>query len=121
FAELHDRARAVAIDLAAQVRPGGRVLLVFQPGLNFIVGFFGCVLAGLIPVPMMAPRRNSSRDATASIVADCEPQIVLTDRAFAASSRGSALQRFTDVGIECLPLAELGLTAPRGAPSLPGA
>jgi len=119
FFELHARARAVAFDLAARMRPGGRVLLVFPPGLDFMVGFFGCVLAGLIPVPMMAPRRNSARDATANIVADCGPEVALTNRELASSPRGNTLARFTDAGVACLLLDELGGTMPREAPDLP--
>jgi acyl-CoA synthetase (AMP-forming)/AMP-acid ligase II len=119
FSTLYERARAVAIDLAAKFRPGSRALLVFPQGVDFLVGFFGCVLAGLIPVPLMPPRRNSSRDATTNIIADCDPAFVLTNSEFASSPRGKTLRHFTDAGIECLLLSVLGLMSPRGAPSLP--
>ena len=49
FAELHRRASAVALRLAARSRPGDRALLIFPPGLDFVVGFFGCLMAGHRP------------------------------------------------------------------------
>ena len=119
FLELHRRARAVAVDLVTRAPPGGRVLLVFLQGLDYVVGFFACILAGLVPVPVMPPRRNSSRDATTNIIADCEPKIALTNREFACSARGSALKGFTGAGIECVLLSELGRASPNEPPILP--
>jgi acyl-CoA synthetase (AMP-forming)/AMP-acid ligase II len=118
FGQLHARASAIANDLVARAPTRSRVLLVFPPGLDFLVGFFGCVLARLIPVPMMVPRRSSSRDASANIVADCTPQLVVTNRELAASPRGQTLQRFAAAGIECLVVDELG-QATNGGPPLP--
>ena len=62
FRELHDAANAVAKRLTAVAKPGDRALLVFPPGLEFIVAFFGCLIARVIAVPMMVPRRQSARD-----------------------------------------------------------
>lgn len=58
FRQLHDAANACAVRLRAAARPGERALLVFPPGLDFIVAFFGCLIAGIIAVPMMMPRRQ---------------------------------------------------------------
>jgi acyl-CoA synthetase (AMP-forming)/AMP-acid ligase II len=69
FGELYRRALAVAAHWHENGNPGDRALLLFGPGLDFIIAYFGCMLAGVIAVPMMLPRRNSSRDASASIVA----------------------------------------------------
>ncbi|GIF63891.1 hypothetical protein Ais01nite_19260 [Asanoa ishikariensis] len=42
---------------AAGVEPGDRVLLIFPPddGLDFVAGFFGCMLLGAIAVPVASP------------------------------------------------------------------
>src|SRR5262245_45732020 len=53
FAELHEAARALACHLAEVVQPGDRAILVFPPGIEFIVAFFGCLMARIIAVPMM--------------------------------------------------------------------
>ncbi|MEA2877720.1 MAG: hypothetical protein QOF14_2916 [Hyphomicrobiales bacterium] len=84
FRELHDAANAVAQRLTAVAKPGDRALLVFAPGLEFVVAFFGCLIARVIAVPMMVPRRQSARDSSASIMANCKPTVVLTSAALAA-------------------------------------
>ena len=78
YAELDRRARAIAQEVSRRAAPGERAVLVFQPGLDFIAAFFGCLYAGVLPVPATypKPRRPSSRlDA---IVADCTPALALT-------------------------------------------
>jgi acyl-CoA synthetase (AMP-forming)/AMP-acid ligase II len=93
FAELYDRAQAVALDLVASGEKGDRAALLFSPGLDFIVAFFGCVLAGVIAVPMMIPRRDSSRDASAAILADCSPRFIMTCRDM-TDTRPDLVERF---------------------------
>lgn len=83
FRQLHDAARALATRLTEVTRPGDRALLVFPPGIEFIIGFFGCQIARVIAVPMMVPRRQSARDSSAAIVANCEPAVALTSPSLA--------------------------------------
>lgn len=78
YAELERRVRAVAGRLAGAAAPGDRALLVFPPGLDFIVAFFACLSAGVIAVPVIGPRRGRPHHATLGIVADCDPAVVLT-------------------------------------------
>jgi len=58
YGDLRHRARAVAASLAERVAPRERAMLLFPPGLEFIVAFFGCLAAGVIGVPLMLPRRT---------------------------------------------------------------
>src|SRR5256885_13762442 len=48
YAELDQQARRIASLLLAQAAPGGRALLLYAPGLEYILGFFGAVYAGII-------------------------------------------------------------------------
>jgi acyl-CoA synthetase (AMP-forming)/AMP-acid ligase II len=82
FRELHDAAYALAAQIAGIAQPGDRALLVFPPGLEFLIAFFGCLIARVIAVPMMMPRRNSARDSSAAILSNCEPVLALTSSAF---------------------------------------
>src|ERR1700733_5284972 len=83
FRELYEAAQALAIRLTRVARPGDRAILVFPPGLEFLVAFFGCQIARVVAVPMMVPRRQSARDASGGIMANCEPAVALTSPAFA--------------------------------------
>lgn len=49
------RARAVAARLLGLVSPGERALLFFGPGLEFTLGYWGCLFAGVIAVPVPSP------------------------------------------------------------------
>jgi acyl-CoA synthetase (AMP-forming)/AMP-acid ligase II len=97
FGELDRRARSLAARLGGQA--GQRALLLFQPGLDFIVAFFGCLVAGVIAVPLMVPRRASSRDASTAIIADCSPRFAVTNIGLAAS-RPDVIDRFRDADFE---------------------
>ncbi|MBV8936233.1 MAG: AMP-binding protein, partial [Alphaproteobacteria bacterium] len=99
FAELYASAAALARNLAEQAQIGDRALLVFSPGLEFIVAFFACLIAGVIAVPMMVPRRTGSRDASAAILADCSPRLALTRRDLLTASRPDLAQRFQIDGL----------------------
>ena len=48
FAELDLRARTLAARLQCEIAPRDRVLLVYPPGIDYIVAFFACAYAGAI-------------------------------------------------------------------------
>ncbi|MFL6137075.1 MAG: fatty acyl-AMP ligase [Frankiaceae bacterium] len=89
YGELHARALAVARQLSERCRPGDRALLLFPPGLDFIVAWFGCLYAQVIAVPVNPPRRDRLHDATRSVVRDCEPAAALTIAAMAEPARAA--------------------------------
>ncbi len=97
YAELHRRARAVATSLAQRTVAGDRAILLFPPGLDFLVAFFGCLAAGVIAVPLMVPRRTSARDSSAAIIADCQPKVALTTKEL-LESRPDVADRFRNAG-----------------------
>ncbi len=78
YAELDRRARAIAARLQAQYEFGQRALLSFQPGLDFISAFWGCLYAGVIAVPVPALRTHRSMRRFDSILADSGAKVVLT-------------------------------------------
>lgn len=74
FRELDQHAQAVAAALQQQGAAGKRVLAIVKPGLEFIVGFFGCVYAGAVAIPVhqrLAPR-------LAAVVPDARASRILT-------------------------------------------
>jgi acyl-CoA synthetase (AMP-forming)/AMP-acid ligase II len=62
YHELDIRARAIASNLQQQGAAGERVLVLCRPGLDHVAGFFGCIYAGAVAVPVherLAPRLSS--------------------------------------------------------------
>ncbi|NUP08242.1 MAG: fatty acyl-AMP ligase [Polyangiaceae bacterium] len=53
FAELEQRARSVGAALRGA--EGERALLLYPPGLDFVVAFFGCLYAGVVAIPAYPP------------------------------------------------------------------
>jgi acyl-CoA synthetase (AMP-forming)/AMP-acid ligase II len=106
FGELAQRADTLAARLSRQGQAGDRALFLFAPGLDFIVAYFGCLLAGVIPVPMMLPRRNSSLDSSASIVADCSPRFVITNTHLRIA-RPDVIERFSRPRMQWLMVDEV--------------
>ncbi len=87
YGELHARALAVARRLLQVCTPGDRALLIFPPGLDFIVAYFGCLYAHVVAVPVNPPRPAGIQDATRSVMRDCEPAAVLTVDAMVEPAR----------------------------------
>jgi acyl-CoA synthetase (AMP-forming)/AMP-acid ligase II/acyl carrier protein len=78
FAELDRRASAVAAAVRRHAEPGERAVLVFPPGLDFLAGFFGCLFAGVLPVPATYPKPRRASPRLDAIVEDCTPRLALT-------------------------------------------
>ena len=80
YAQLWEEVRALAGALQDQcrIRAGDRVLLLYPPGLEFVVGFFACHAAGAIAVPAYPPRRNRKASRIRSIVVDSDARWALS-------------------------------------------
>src|SRR5215472_14668879 len=65
-----------------------RLLLAYPPGLEMICAFFGCVRAGLIPVPVYPPSSRGFQSALYKMVhiaKDCQATGILTSKDYQAS------------------------------------
>jgi acyl-CoA synthetase (AMP-forming)/AMP-acid ligase II len=81
FEGLDAKAKAVGGFLQSITQPGDRVLLLFSPGLEFLPGFFGCLYAGVIAVPVYPGKREYFLENFQNIKLDAKADICLTDRA----------------------------------------
>ncbi|MFJ2741494.1 fatty acyl-AMP ligase [Streptomyces sp. NPDC087440] len=85
--ELDLRARALAAVLRETGSAGDRVIVPALPGLDFHIGFLGCLYAGMIAVPVPAFRTAARAGTTTraerleSICGDCAPLAVLVSTA----------------------------------------
>jgi thioester reductase-like protein len=92
YASFLHRAEAIAGHLQKEGRfaAGDRLLLAYPPGLEMICAFFGCVRAGLIPVPVYPPSSRGFQSALYKMVhiaRDCQAAGILTSRDYHASLR----------------------------------
>lgn len=78
YRELDHAARSVAALLQKHSSVGDRVLLLFPPGLDFIVALCGCFYAGRVAVPSYPPRPNRSFGRLLGIIEDARPALALT-------------------------------------------
>ncbi|TDV43216.1 non-ribosomal peptide synthetase [Actinophytocola oryzae] len=80
YAELDRRARAVAVALAAVAAPGARALLMCGPGAGYVTGFYGCLHAGVVAVPVPPPTGRHGSERVLGIMADSGAEVLLLDR-----------------------------------------
>ncbi len=79
FSELDCRARAIGAHLQQHGLRGGRALLLFPSGLDFIAAFFGCLYAAVVAVPAYPPGSNRGLSRLIPIVNDAKPVVILTN------------------------------------------
>src|SRR3954462_7057327 len=106
FAELREDAFAVARRFVTLgIKPGERVALVAETGVEFATAFFGAVYAGAWPVPLPLPTSFGGREAYVDQLAvqlkSCDPALFLyppelTDFCTGAANQAGALSRSWD-------------------------
>jgi acyl-CoA synthetase (AMP-forming)/AMP-acid ligase II len=109
YGALAEHAKAIAGAVGELAPPGERVLLLFPPGVDFVAGFFGCLYAGAVAVPVYPPRSIDDAPRLAGIVASCAPRAVLSTRAFLSRiepllARVGGLAGVPRVAIDDLPI-----------------
>jgi 8-amino-7-oxononanoate synthase len=77
-AALDQQARRIAAWLQERNMFGQRILLLYPPGLDFIAGYFGCLYAGAIAVPVYPPRKNRSILRIQSVADSADAAAALT-------------------------------------------
>lgn len=73
--------------LTRHVEKGDRVLLIYPPGLDFIVAFFACLEIGAIAVPSMPPSGPAGKLKFKKIAEDCQAKVILPSLGEFVSSR----------------------------------
>ena len=90
YASFLRRTKAIAGHLLKERRFAAqdRLLLAYPPGLEMICAFFGCVRAGLIPVPVYPPSSRGFQSALYKMIhiaKDCQAAGILTSKDYHAS------------------------------------
>ncbi|MBG1243505.1 non-ribosomal peptide synthetase [Nostoc sp. NZL] len=78
YQDLDRCSRAIAAQLQALGLSGERALLLYPPGLDYLVAFFGCLYAGVVAIPAYPPRNQRKAPRIEAIVADAQAKTALT-------------------------------------------
>src|SRR5919204_396376 len=96
YAELDERARAIAALLRERLPEQGSALLLHPPGLDYVAALVGCLYAGAVAVPTAPPGSRRGLERLLAIAADAQADVALTS-APAASDLRRALGAAPDV------------------------
>ena len=80
YGELRRKARAVATQLSHRDIHSRNAILMYPAGINYMVGFLGCIYAGVAPAPVHAPKRNRSNRKIIEIIKHADAAALLSDR-----------------------------------------
>lgn len=118
YGELDLQARQLAVHLQARSMQGERAVLLYPPGLDYIVAFFACLYSGTIAIPAYPPTNGRHMPRLQAIIEDSQAAVILgtqsvvaTVRQFAAGSVGLLEKKLfitdelaeADVNDWCLP------------------
>lgn len=88
YGELYERSRVVGAHLTMRynLKKGDRVLLVYEPCVEFLAAFWACAGNGIIAVPVCPPDpfspKSDPTDKLLSIWTDAQPKVILTSRRY---------------------------------------
>nr|AYM54404.1 nonribosomal peptide synthetase [Phaselicystis flava] len=91
YAEMDSAARSIGALLQHEGASGGRALLLYPPGMEFIQAFYGCVYGGVVAVPTFPPdpsRAERTIPRLRALLRDAAPAVVLTTSAILEVARG---------------------------------
>ncbi len=78
YAQLNQQAHSIATALQTKASVGERALLLYQPGMEYIAAFLGCLYAGVIAIPAYLPSPNRPPLRLQAIVQDAQPMLALS-------------------------------------------
>lgn len=99
YPDLDRRARAIAARLQQVAAVGDRALLLYQPSLDYLAAFMGCLYAGVVAVPAYPPdpfRMERTFPRFRAIVDDSQAAVVLST-AFILDMAGEMFDEYPDL------------------------
>ena len=116
WSQLRNRVRVVAAELATCASPGDRVAILAPQSLEYIVGFYGALEAGLIAVPLPVPMFGVHDERVSAALRDSAPAAILTTTAavgdIASSIKGLGGKPPVVIEIDALDLDSEPVSAP---------
>ncbi len=78
--KLAEEVSKLACFIQTVTKPGDTVMLGARPGLEYIISFYACLLAGTIAVPVFPPMSRAMAERFVHIIRDAKPKLVICDR-----------------------------------------
>lgn len=94
YQELSNRAKAIASKLQSLNLKGQRAILVYGNEQEFVEAFFASLYAGVIPVPVYPPMKESAINNILSIMTVTETNLILTSSDTAAKMKAFIPEEF---------------------------
>lgn len=91
YAQLDTHVRSVATQLVIANLSGERALLLYTPGLDYIIAFYACLYAKVTAVPAYPPdptRLDRTLPRLMSVIEDCQAKAILTTSPIAEMAEG---------------------------------
>lgn len=86
YADLLEKSSQLASNLLMIASPGDRIILCFTSGVEFIISFWACQLANLVPVPVPAPSNQQQINRLEIIQKDSGAQLTLINQQLSSSA-----------------------------------
>ena len=116
WSQLRNRVRVVAAELATCASPGDRVAILAPQSLEYIVGFYGALEAGLIAVPLPVPMFGVHDERVSAALRDSAPAAILTTTSavgdIASSIKGLGGKSPVVIEVDALDLDSEPVTTP---------
>jgi len=111
-AEFEVRVKCLAAKLQEENFQGERALLVYPPGMDYIIAFFACLYAGVVAVPTYPPLTKQLASRLKAIAIDSSAKLVLTTEFIAMfmgsnKTKGDALEKATWITTENIDVAKV--------------
>ncbi|AFY82813.1 condensation domain-containing protein [Oscillatoria acuminata] len=100
YRELDRGSRAIAAQLQAMGLGGERALLLYPPGLDYLIAFFGCLYAGVVAVPAYPPRNQRNTPRILAVLADAKAAVALTTSQIAAQVQSLLSEKTAGSGLQ---------------------
>jgi len=105
---LDQSARRTAVALRERVKSGDRAVLIHSYAPDFLVAFFGCLYAGVVPIPVPVPHSEADQARLRGILETATPTVLLDEDA-ATANEPPAWRNGAESGLVYLSSAEAAL------------
>lgn len=99
YESLDAAARKIGAALQQADMSGERAVLLYQPGPDYVCALMGCLYAGVIAVPLYAPRPNGSYDRIIQVIKSARASVLMSTERILATLDQAEWATLKQVGL----------------------